>query len=136
VSRSVHEGFAERLHLALDEAGYGASTQKDLGRLFGVSAQAVKKWLSGDAIPSAERAPTVAQKLGVRRAWLLDNEQPMRALTGAITEAGHGYSAEQGISLSGAEFGLLTQYRQLPRQLQIGIANLIADFNKSRDSRK
>ena len=136
MSRSVHEGFAERLRLALDEAGYGSSTQKELGRLFGVTGQAVKKWLGGDAIPSAERAPAVAQKLGVRRAWLLDNEQPMRALAGAITETGHGYSAHQGISLSGAEFGLLTQYRQLPRPLQIGIANLIAEINKSDESRK
>lgn len=130
MSRIVHDGFAERFKLALEEAGYASSKQKELGRLFGVSAQAVKKWLNAEAIPAAERAPQVAQKLGVRRAWLLDNEQPMRALHGAITELGHDYKSTAGISLSAEEFRLLTQYRQLPKKLQMDFGNLLTDFGQ------
>jgi len=126
VSRIVHDGFTERFKLALSEAGLAGHKQKDLGRLFGVSAQAVKKWLNGESIPTAERAPRIAETLGVRRAWLLDNEQPMRALQGAITEAAQEYQPTSAISLSGAEFRLLTHFRQLPRQLQQDLASLLA----------
>ncbi len=125
MSRIVHDGFTERFTLALDEAGYADHRQKDLGRLFGVSAQAVKKWLNGESLPTAERAPLVAEILGVRRAWLLDNEQPMRALLGAITEAGHEYASSTPISLSVAEYRLLTHFRQLPKQQQLDLAKLI-----------
>lgn len=126
MSRSVHEGFTERFKQALEEAGYGAYDKKKLGQLFGVSAQAVIKWLRGDSIPNAERAPLVAAKLGVRRAWLLDNELPARALHGAITEGDNGYSAKDSLSLSGAEFKLLTDYRQLTHEQQEAVVRMIA----------
>ena len=134
MSRSVHDGFTERFRLALNEAGYAGHNQKELGKLFGVSAQAVKKWLYGESIPTAERAPQIAQILGVRRAWLLDNEQPMRALQGAITETGHEYKSSNPISLSAEEFRLLTLFRRLPKQQQLDLARLIAGMCEHRPS--
>ncbi|MES2625555.1 MAG: helix-turn-helix domain-containing protein, partial [Pseudomonadota bacterium] len=108
---NVREGFAERLTLALDEAGYNIRQKKTLGSLFSVTPQAVSKWLSGEAMPSAIRARTVAEKLGVRRAWLLDNELPMRAHAADMKETGRNYSAQEGFSLSGEEFRLLVNFR-------------------------
>ena len=118
VSRSVHEGFTERFQQALGEAGLASKTQKELGRLFGVSGQAVNKWQSGESIPTAERAPLIARVLKVRRAWLLDNELPMRTLEGGITETGKGYGATPELRLSWEEHQLLTQFRQLPKRVQ------------------
>jgi transcriptional regulator with XRE-family HTH domain len=130
VSRSVHEGFAERFKQALDEAGLGSSTKKDLGELFGVSAQAVQKWLNSESIPTAERAPLVAGTLGVRRAWLLDAEPPMRVFRGDVTEQSLGYDAKTALSLSGDEYKLLSYYRKLPRKMQQNFATLIADISR------
>lgn len=115
--KTVREGFAERLQLALEEAGYGESQLKELGRLFAVTPQAVRKWLAGEAMPTAEHAPLVAEKLCVRRAWLLDNELPMRPRLGDMAEFGQDYAAD-AFSLSREEFRLLLAYRSLPRRLR------------------
>jgi transcriptional regulator with XRE-family HTH domain len=130
VSRSVHEGFAKRFKQALEEAGLDNRTKKELGEAFSVSAQAVQKWLNGEAIPTAERAPRVAGILGVRRAWLLDDEQPMRAFRGDVTEQVPGYESKHGLSLSGDEFKLLNLYRKLPRQLQQDVTSLLAGISR------
>ncbi|MES2604384.1 MAG: helix-turn-helix domain-containing protein [Pseudomonadota bacterium] len=136
MTRSVHQGFTERLELALEEAGYADYKQNQLGELFGVSGQAVRKWRRGESLPNAERAPHVAGKLGVRRAWLLDDEQPMRALHGAITEDGKDYSSKPGLSLSGEEFRLVTNLRQLPRKQQEDFNNLIAGIVAMQTTKK
>lgn len=112
---SVREGFAERLKLALDEAGFSIRQKKTLGALFSVTPQAVSKWLAGEAMPTAARARTVAEKLGVRRAWLLDNELPMRAHVADMAETGHNYAADSGFSLSSEEFRILVNFRKLSR---------------------
>lgn len=130
MSRTVHEGFAERFEQALAEAGLADSPRKELAELFGLSAQGVQKWRNGEAIPTAERAPLVASALGVRRAWLIDGEPPMRAFKGDITEKALGYDAENGLSLSGEEYRLLTHYRKLPRKLQQDVASLLAGISK------
>lgn len=121
--KTVREGFAERLKLALEEAGYGESQQKELGRLFSVTPQAVRKWLAGEAMPTAEHAPMVAEKLCVRRAWLLDNELPMRPRLGDMAEFGQDYAAD-ALSLTREEFRLLLAYRSLPRRLRILVEQL------------
>lgn len=113
----------------MNEAGHGDRRNKELGRLFGVSGQAVRKWLQGDAMPRSTRAAEVARVLGVRRAWLMDGEMPMRSISLQVTEGQPGaYGAGAGkkphkeesasISLSVTEFRLLRCYRRLPRELQ------------------
>lgn len=74
----VRQAFASRFRLALAELGYSASEQKVMRRLFGVSAQAVRKWAEAQALPTTARMTQVASVLGVRRAWLQDGEEPMR----------------------------------------------------------
>lgn len=118
VVKKVREGFAERLKLALGEAGYGKTQLKELGALFGVTPQAVRKWLAGEAMPTAEHAPLLAERLAVRRAWLLDAELPMRPrLADMAAELGQDYEAE-ALSLSKEELRLLLAYRSLPRHLR------------------
>lgn len=123
--KRMHEEFAERFRLALDEAGYKNYTQKRLAALFRVTPQAVRKWKEGEAMPVSSRAPSVAEVLGVRRAWLLDNELPMRAFNTDMAELPPDYAAGSDVtSISAAEFRLLANYRKLPRELQDTLAAL------------
>lgn len=71
---SVRAAFAERLHECIREMGYSTHQQTALGRLFGVSGQAVRKWLNGHALPTAARVVPVARALGVNPSWLLHGE--------------------------------------------------------------
>ncbi|MDY6983462.1 MAG: hypothetical protein SV422_10275 [Pseudomonadota bacterium] len=122
MARNVREEFAERFRLALDEAGF--SDYKQLGEMFGVTSQAVRKWRDGDAIPTSEHAPIVAEKLGVRRAWLLDGELPMRPRVVNVGEKSPDYSAEE-LSISSAEFKFLTDYRSLPHATRMALEQLL-----------
>lgn len=123
--RRMHTEFAERFRLALDEAGYKNCTLKKLALMFKVTPQAVRKWKEGESMPVSSRAPMVADQLGVRRAWLLDNELPMRATQTNMAELPPGYAANGDFfSISGEEFRLLNHYRQLPRTLQEALASL------------
>ena len=131
VTETVREGFASRLQFAIDEAGYGNSQLKELASLFGVSAPAVRKWLSGDAFPTQVRAVKLANLLGVRRAWLLDNELPMRPNPVDIADKGKAYSSTQeSLSISGEEFRMLATYRRLPKSLQKDLVKLMQDIHK------
>lgn len=122
LARNVREEFAERFKLALDEAGF--DDYRELGAMFGVTAQAVRKWRDGDAIPTSEHAPIVAEKLGVRRAWLLDGELPMRPRVVNVGEKGTSYAADE-LSISKDEFRFLSDYRSLPHAMRVALDQLI-----------
>jgi transcriptional regulator with XRE-family HTH domain len=131
VTETIREGFASRLQLAIDEAGYGKSQLKELAVLFEVSAPAVRKWLTGEAFPSQVRAARIAALLGVRRAWLFDNELPMRPNPVDITDKAKNYSSTREVlSISGEEFRLLATYRRLPKTLQKDLVRLMQDIQK------
>jgi transcriptional regulator with XRE-family HTH domain len=128
--QTVREGFAERLRQALDDAGHRNRTQRELGVLFGVTPQAVRKWLAGSALPSSARAPHVAEVLGVRKAWLLDAELPVRARL-LTMDQGAPYKVEaDSLSVSSEEYRLLTHFRALSRQQQKAIASLLASMQR------
>jgi transcriptional regulator with XRE-family HTH domain len=119
------------LQLAIEEAGYGNSQLKELAVLFEVSAPAVRKWLTGEAFPGQVRTTRIAGLLGVRRAWLFDNELPMRPNTVDIADKGRNYSSTREIlSISGEEFRLLATFRRLPRSLQKDLVKLMQDIQK------
>lgn len=124
--RRMHAEFAERLRLALDEAGFSDWSHKRLAGQFDVTPQALRKWLAGEAMPTATHAQMVAARLGVRRAWLLDNEAPMRAFRAELAEAPPGYAAQQDVlSLSGDEFRLVRRFRGLPQGVQRALLILV-----------
>lgn len=133
MANSTRREFSKRFRQALNEAGHKETQLHELGGLFEVSGQAVRKWLNGEAIPNSSRAPDIALKLGVRRAWLLDGEQPMRSVQMEVREdAGH-YSElgrAQNFSISADEFKLLSNYRNLPLSLQKSVDALLNGIHK------
>ena len=103
------------------ESGY--TDLKELGALLGLTAQAVRKWRDADAIPSAEHAPLLAETLGVRRAWLLDGELPMRRIPD-MSEKTPNYASEEN-SISPDEFKLLCDLRGLPHDVRDNLVQLV-----------
>jgi transcriptional regulator with XRE-family HTH domain len=118
---TVREQFAARLEQAMRESGY--TDLRELGARLGLTAQAVRKWRDADAIPSAEHAPRLAAVLGVRRAWLLDGELPMRLIPGVADRSGN-YASEES-SISPDEFRLLCDLRGLPHEVRDSFVQLV-----------
>ena len=126
MTKTAREGFSERFQQALQEAGLSGSTQRELGKLFLVTPQAVRKWLGGESMPTSQRAPLVANLLGVRKAWLIDNELPMRSQTVSMAESGKPYDLADGqLSISGDEYRLLTRFRQLSQPVKASVVSLL-----------
>jgi transcriptional regulator with XRE-family HTH domain len=101
-----------------------------LGKLFGVTPQAVYKWLTGSALPSSSRAPHVAEVLGVRKAWLFDGEEPMRARL-VIRDQGPPYEVERdSINMSSLEYRLLAYFRGLSSQQRKVVMDLLASMQR------
>ena len=126
MAATVREGFSERFKQALAEAGHAQTRQQELGRMFGVTPQAVRKWLAGEAMPNTERAPRVAEVLGVRKAWLIDNEGPVRPNAVRMAEAGLAYAVEpDALSISGDEYLLIARFRTLPNSQKEAIKVLL-----------
>lgn len=132
--KSTREAFAERIRQALNEAGYGRAQLKELGQLFEVTPQAVRKWLSGDSVPSHTRAVKIAQILGVRRAWLMDGELPVRLAEISVREESNiEYSKidETMLSISGNEYRLIQRFRSLPNDLQNAVETIVEEVSRS-----
>ncbi|QBQ55783.1 helix-turn-helix domain-containing protein [Nitrosococcus wardiae] len=71
--------FAARLDKALAYAGIpqGRNRMASVSKMFGVSREAVRKWLAGESIPDTKRIAGIAQRTGVRGEWLLTSQGPM-----------------------------------------------------------
>jgi len=137
VTNSMRQGFSTRLRKALNEAGYTDSQLKEQAELFAVSAQAVRKWLNAEAVPNSSRAPEIALKLGVRRAWLLDGELPMRSVQLDVKEKTGKYTESAGneLSISADEFRLVKNFRKLPRNLQSSFSATLDGISKELDKK-
>lgn len=70
-----HLDFARRFKEACKAAGLPA-TQKELGKVFGVSGVMVNYYRNGEKLPSMERAIEMAEILGVCVEWLLTGRGP------------------------------------------------------------
>lgn len=76
MSRSGRSVFAERLGRVLE---YQDLSQAELARQLGVSRATVHAWCTGSAQPLLGRFEELADVLGVRKAWLLgEDEQTVR----------------------------------------------------------
>ena len=127
----VRQAFAARFRLALAELGYSASEQKEMRRLFGVSAQAVRKWAEGQALPTTARLPQVASVLGVCRVWLQDGEEPMRPQLAKVEGNNSSYNKGDEIGISTDELRLLHLYQRLSAKQRGFIQQLMALFVES-----
>ncbi|MBT4837469.1 MAG: helix-turn-helix domain-containing protein [Methylococcales bacterium] len=118
--QQVKNEFSKRFKLALKNLGVSENEQKRLGKLFGVSGQAVKKWIDGQAMPSTSRIPEIARILGVQCSWLQYgfDKQGMTS---------HETRAEYEV-LSDDERKVIYKFRQLSSQQASAIETLIELF--------
>jgi transcriptional regulator with XRE-family HTH domain len=122
--------FSARFRKALENRGYSPSQQKQLGKLFGVSGTAVRKWADGLAMPTSTRMPSIASKLGVRRAWLQDGEEPMIPEVGRLAEPKGKRKSSEELELSKEEASVVYDYRLLTSAQRKAIRELITIFKK------
>lgn len=67
--------FAARLNAALDAAGVarkGRGRRIEVARVMGVLPSGARRWLEGEAYPSLDRLPQLADRYGTTIGWLLD----------------------------------------------------------------
>ncbi|MCF6282058.1 MAG: hypothetical protein L3J28_07580 [Candidatus Polarisedimenticolaceae bacterium] len=112
--------------------GYSASEQKEMRRLFSVSAQAVRKWAESQSMPTTARMTQVAAVLGVRRAWLQDGEEPMHPMRANVEEEKPSSYKNNEIGISVDELKLLHSYKRLSVEQQSLIQQLILSFIKTK----
>ena len=51
-----------------------------VARIFNVSGETARKWLSGQSIPDTKRLPEIAKRLKVSALWLLSGQGPMKMI--------------------------------------------------------
>ncbi len=125
----ARHAFAVRFRKALEELGYSPSEQQEVGKLFGVSGQAARKWADGESMPTLSRMPHVAEVLGVRRAWLQDGEEPMRPVVARkVADKKKVPKGSQDLSVSAEEVNLLRMYRSLTRKQREAVHSLVSLF--------
>lgn len=84
---TAKQDFSERLHHALDLSGQvrGYGRQADVSRMFGVSRETARRWLSGEAIPHTARIAEMAKRFMVNGEWLLTGQgEPRVMLSGTV----------------------------------------------------
>ena len=111
VKQQARQGFANRLQQALKEMGYDWHKQTALGQLFGVSGQAVRKWLSAESMPASARMEHLATLLNIRTIWLMTGDGDMRDEKSRVQEKSGVYSS---LTLSTQEKETVLMMRQLP----------------------
>ena len=120
--------FSSRLCQALNEAGYKINEQSKLGNLFGVSGQAVRKWIQSESMPSSSRVNLIADILDVRSSWLMYGEEPMRdGLKAIVSEPDQHYSIE----ISQREQRMIQNLRELPKSTRDAIDALIISLKET-----
>lgn len=75
---ALRQAFARRMHEVCDELGIapGRGRQTLLGKRFGVTPKAARKWLEGVGYPDLDMAVRIAQEAGVHVNWLLQGAGP------------------------------------------------------------
>lgn len=130
----TRQEFSERFRKALEERGYSPSQVKRLAAFFGVSVSAVRKWLDGLAIPTAARMPSIASKLGVRRVWLQDGEEPMSpevaGLAPSSSELRSKPMSSEMMPLSSDQLEWLCDYQDLTPEQRSAVREIVSLYKK------
>lgn len=125
------QSFSRRLRAALDHATKvrGAT---DLAREFnlqhrdgdGVSVQSAHKWLSGKAIPTADKLGTLARWLGISEHWLHYGPPPEVEAPGALS-AQHG---PDGLARSNECMSLARRIEALSPRHRLLVEEIVMQF--------
>lgn len=118
----LREEFSKRLRKALQERGLGVDSPTRLAQNFNgdypdrrVTPQAVRKWLSGDAIPSDDKLRALAEWLGVTP----------YSLRYGMAEGGQGAHQTPAPYRVLADQELVKRYRKLNPRQQHAVAEII-----------
>lgn len=102
--------FAERLNQALDELSINARQRNAwLRDATGVSQASADAWLRGTSMPAEPRRARLAQRLGVRRAWLYEGDGAMHDRGPGVREANVVYLPDAAATPSARETALAWQ---------------------------
>ncbi len=83
----VKEEFSNRLHTAMDAAGYPVRGRaRILSQKFSISDKGAGKWLNADAIPETSKIPLLANFLKVNSEWLISGSGEMTTSTNSKNE--------------------------------------------------
>ena len=123
-NRRNYEQFSNRLKQALSLRGIPANSPTELARQFGtrprgvrVSAQAARKWLNAESIPTHDKLKALANWLGMETNWLLSGEGS------PTTQVAHESKQAYQVALGDEE--LLRHYRKLNGIQQQAITEII-----------
>lgn len=77
---AIRAAFAARVHELCDELGIpnGHGRQTALGKMFGVTSKAARKWLLGISYPEMPLAVAMCDRAGVNLLWFLQGTPPKR----------------------------------------------------------
>lgn len=116
-------------------AGYDEVPVSELAEVFGVTPQAVRKWMNAETIPKSSRLPLIARKLNVRHVWLLEGELPVRLTE--MSEDNQSYDTKrETLVLSEDEAKLLSCYRRLPKAFRKTINAMVSEASRHVGHRK
>lgn len=106
--------FGKRLTRLLNEAGIGTASPTNVAREFNrrylgppVTAQAVRKWMNGDAIPAGDKIRTLSKWLKTSPHWLHYGESESSATVLKLEES-HGTYEEEAIATLPEDYDRLT----------------------------
>ncbi len=131
------ETFTARLK-KLYEAEEGHKLEK-LGQIAGkgnpISPQGAQKWLTGKAVPTADKLKNIAGHYGVTREWLLFGDSPKRPLSMSIARAADLLPEQDAQELARFAARLLDTCKEVPQgynhdQFTATLKALSADLRK------
>jgi hypothetical protein len=106
--------FGKRLTRLLSEAGIGTASPTNVAREFNrrylgppVTAQAVRKWMNGDAIPAGDKIRTLSKWLKTSPHWLHYGESESSATVMKLEES-HGTYEEEATATLPEDYDRLT----------------------------
>lgn len=115
-----HKDFAQRFHVALDLAGVekGRGRTAAVARIYHVSRETARKWLTGLAMPELARLVDIAVDLGASFEWLATGRGRPEAITSSVRE-------DHPVYAQSDEARIVRLVRQLPREKRQALLTLI-----------
>lgn len=141
--QDIKHEFALRLNELCDDKElpkHGRQTQ--LGKLFGVTQKAARKWLLGEGLPEYETSIAIAEWGGVHLDWLMRGKGPKRGKfvdmkSLVFADVMSKFSAEDRAEILGHLRYKLVDSKKLFAEEEVGrYLTMIDAFKKDADKRK
>lgn len=131
----IRQAFVDRVHVLCDELGIpaGHGRQTALGKRFGVTAKAARKWLTGQGYPEMETAVRMCEEAHISVVWLLQGTPPMR---GSQVDHSTAVVAEALMSLPAENRNQVLEYMRFQFESHRGwfteeaVGRYVRDLNK------